>query len=349
MSFEPNYKHFLSVMRNERPARLPLYEHLVNPPIIEKILNQPLSALLSGDEADQGEYLRRYCAFFRQMQYDIVTYEVCIGEVLPEGGALSSEQPGPIQTRADFERYPWESLVERFFTAAAPRFDRLRAALPAGMKGIGGVGNGVFEIAQDLVGYVQLCYMQSDDPELFSDLFKRIGQLVRDVWARFLPLYGDLFVVCRIGDDMGFKTQTLLSPRTIRKHIIPEYQQIIAQIHDARKPFLLHSCGNIFPVMDDLIAAGIDGKHSHEDVIAPFSEWIERYADRIALFGGIDVDFLCRHDEQTVYQYVLEHSKRYREQTRGYAFGSGNSIPEYVPVENYLAMVRAVQNMRNQE
>ena len=116
---------------------------------------------------------------------------------------------------------------------------------------------------------------------------------------------------------------------------------MIALVHAAGKPFLWHSCGNIFSVMEDMIAAGIDAKHSNEDVIAPFDVWIERYGDRIGLFGGVDVDILCRDAPEVIFERVVEMGRRFRETAQGYALGSGNSIPEYVPVEGYLAMIRA--------
>ena len=46
---------------------------------------------------------------------------------------------------------------------------------------------------------------------------------------------------------------------------------------------------------------------------------------------------------------MLERGRRYRRLAQGYALGSGNSIPEYVPVENYLAMIRAAQALRDEE
>ena len=39
------------------------------------------------------------------------------------------------------------------------------------MKALGGVGNGVLEISEDLVGLEQLAYLQADDPELFLDRY----------------------------------------------------------------------------------------------------------------------------------------------------------------------------------
>jgi len=46
--------------------------------------------------------------------------------------------------------------------------------------------------------------------------------------------------------------------------------------------------------MEEVLAAGIDAKHSNEDAIAPYGRWIELFGRRIGLFGGIDVDVLCR-------------------------------------------------------
>ena len=86
------------------------------------------------------------------MTYDTVSYEVCITEILPGHGAIMGGK-GPIQNRADFERYPWDELPARYWALAEPKFDALRRHLPPGMKALGGVGNGVFEISEDLVGF----------------------------------------------------------------------------------------------------------------------------------------------------------------------------------------------------
>ena len=145
-TFQPDYRNMLAVLANRRPARLPIYEHLINPPVIERILGVPFAGLINGDLRDLDEFFHQFCRFWQEMTYDTVSFEVCITEILPDGGALLGERPGPIQTRADFERYPWTELPERFWKVAAPRLDALLANLPAGMKPVGGVGNGIFEI-----------------------------------------------------------------------------------------------------------------------------------------------------------------------------------------------------------
>ncbi|NLE45349.1 MAG: hypothetical protein GX620_11560 [Chloroflexi bacterium] len=349
MSFEPDFRHMVAVLENRRPQRLPVYEHLINPEFMELALDTRFAECVHGDEADVDEFFRQYCRFYREMTYDTVSFEVCITSILPDSGALRGGRPGPIQTRADFERYPWDELVDRYWALASTQFSALRRQLPAGMKAIGGVGNGVFEISEDLVGFEYLCYLQVDDPQLFADLYRRIGDLMVEIWRGFLERHADDFAACRFGDDLGFKTGTLLAPSTLIRHVIPEYSRVIDLVHRAGKRFLWHSRGNIFAVMEEAITAGIDGKHSNEDVIAPFDRWISDYSDRIALVGGIDVDVLCKQKPDDIVARVVELGHRYRDAACGYALGSGNSIPEYVPVDGYLAMIHAAQEIRRSE
>jgi hypothetical protein len=333
------------VLQNRRPARLPLYEHQIDVPFISKVLGREV-ALGGGRPADYLDYYRELCGFWRAMTYDAFAYEAAICEILPGHGAIRGGMLGPIQTRADFERYPFDDVPRIFWEAYEPHLEALRASLPAGMRAYGGCGYGIFETSEDLVGYESLATMQYLDPELFRDLYRRIGDLYVKLWTRMVSRYSDLFVFFRMGDDLGFKTSTLLAPETIREHILPQYRRVIDIVHGGGKRFLLHSCGNIFSVMEDLITAGIDAKHSNEDQIAPFMEWIERYGGRIGLFGGIDVNVLCLKSPEEIFGMVKEQAALFRTRARGYALGSGNSIPKYVPVENYLAMVRACQELR---
>jgi len=347
--FHPDHRHFAAVMRNERPARLPIYEHLVDVSVMERVLDVRFAELGAGGPADVREFLRHYCRFFRELSYDVVSFELCVTEILPDHGALMGGRPGPIQTRTDFAAYPWAELAELYWSRATPWFEALAEALPEGMAAVGGIGNGVFEIAEDLVGLEHLPFMQVDDPELYRDLFRRIGDLLVALWRRFLARHADAFVACRIGDDLGFKTSLLTNPITVRERILPEYRRLIELVHSAGKPFLWHSCGNVFTVMEEFLAAGIDAKHSNEDAIAPFSRWIEDYGERIALLGGFDLDFLCRRGPAEITAEVERRGTEYRAAARGYALGSGNSIPGYVPVENYLAMIEGARRIRERE
>lgn len=349
MAFEPNYRYIVEAATNQRPERLPLYEHAISDKIMERIMGKKFAHLLGQSEQANIEYFQNYCEFCRQMGYDAVMFEGCVTTVLPGGGALGGHKEGVIQTREDFEKYPWDSIEKLYFDHATPLFTALREAMPEGMRAIGGVGNGVFECVQDLVGYTQLCYMSVDDPELYREMFQKIGDMLCGIWKRFLDEFGDIYCVCRFGDDLGFKSTTLLPTNDVLELIVPQYKRIVDIVHGAGKPFLLHSCGCIFDVMDDIISkAGIDAKHSNEDQIAPFSEWIDRYGDRIGNFGGIDTDVLCDISEVDVADYVTELYHTMRAKNGGVALGSGNSIPDYVSPERYVLAVETVRKLRGE-
>jgi hypothetical protein len=89
--------------------------------------------------------------------------------------------------------------------------------MPAGMKAYGGCGYGIFESSQDLVGFESLCVMQYLDPDLFRDLFIKIGELYSLLWSKMVKEYSDIFVFFRMGDDLGHRLSTMLEPDTIRR------------------------------------------------------------------------------------------------------------------------------------
>ncbi len=345
--FQPDYQNILAVLHNRRPARLPLYEHHIDLPFISKALGREIG-LQGSQKEDYVAHYREVIGFWRDMTYDAFDYEAAVCEIFPGHGAILGGL-GPIQTRADFEKYPFDALPNIFWETYLPRLEAIREALPPGMKAYGGCGYGIFESGQDLVGFESLCVMQFDNPQLFADLFRKIGDLYVVLWQRMVREYRDIFVFFRMGDDLGYKTSTMLSPATIREYILPQYRRVIDLVHQSGRQFLLHSCGCIFDVMEDLISLGIDAKHSNEDQIAPFAKWIELYGSRIGLFGGIDVNTLCCNRPDEIYQEVLEKGSRFRSMTCGYGLGSGNSIPEYVPVEAFLAMVEAAKEIRRRE
>lgn len=330
----------------KKAERLPLYEHNVDASVMEKLIGKEFAGLYEGDDRDLEEFFSYYCGFFRDYGYNVVTFEGCIGQILPGGGALGNCRITPaIQSREDFEKYPWDEIPELYFQNYGRYFSALRKQMSEGMKAIGGVGNGIFECVEDLTGYQNLCLMMYDDEELFAQLFQKVGETNLKIWQRFMKEYGDIYCVLRFGDDMGYRSNTLMSADTLRKFVISRYRPIIDLVHQYKKPFLLHSCGQIFSIMEDLIQAGIDAKHSNEDQIAPFSQWVEGYGDRIGNFGGLDVDAVCRMDRAELKEYAIDVIQK-AEGHGGIAIGTGNSIPAYVPAEGYLNMIEIVREYR---
>jgi len=196
-----------------------------------------------------------------------------------------------------------------------------------------------------VVGYENLCVMTYDDPELVGAIAEAIG--TRLVRYYELALQHSSVGAIWANDDWGFKTQTMLAPPDMRKYVVPWHQKIAAAAHAAGRPVIMHSCGCLDAVMDDVVEViRHDGRHSYEDTITPVEQAYEQLSRRIAVIGGIDVNFICRATPAEVHARARAMIERSR-QRGGYALGTGNSVPEYIPRENYLAMIAAANRERD--
>lgn len=346
--FEPNYQHIIDAAYNREAERLPLYEHGFDFGIVEKIINEPVVPLIDSTYEDHVEAYRRICRCGIQLGYDCIPFERNVINLVQGGQGLLGQASAIIETMEDVEAYPWEQKPAEFIEKYESNFAALREALPEGMKAVGGIGCGLFETIQDFVPFQELAFLQVDEPEVYEVLWQRIGELQFSLWKWVLDNHRDSFAVFRFGDDLGFRSSTLIQPDAIRKHIIPQYKRVVDLVHSYDKPFLLHSCGKIYDVMDDLIdVVGIDAKHSNEDAIDTFDVWVDRYGDRIGNFGGVDMNVMTLNTPVEVKQYVRNLLPKI-EGHGGIAIGTGNQISDYTEPANWIAMSEAVREWRGE-
>jgi len=243
------------------------------------------------------------------------------------------EHGGPIQNWKDFDGYPWPEVKKIDFS----QFEWLEKNLPENM-GCYDLTASILERLTWLVGYENLCLMIYDNPELVDAICEKVGTFYTE-YTEALCSFKCVKIIWG-SDDMGFRTSTLLSPDFLRKKILPWHKRCAKIAHNNKKPYLLHSCGKLDEIMPDLINdVRIDAKHSFEDTIENVIEAFRLYSNRIAILGGIDVDFLCRSDEESVRLRVQETLKVCMDKTGYYCLGTGNSVANYIPLDNYLAML----------
>jgi uroporphyrinogen decarboxylase len=255
---------------------------------------------------------------------------------LPRQGGRSyvDEHTGPITSWDEFESYPWPDLG----SASTRSLEWFEVNLPEDMCIVGSGGFGHFaEYLTWLMGYETLCYSLYDQRELVAAISERLVELYRAFIQRLLEF--DRVKLVWGSDDMGFRSGTLISPDDLREFVLPGHKLMADMSHAAGRPYLLHSCGNLHAIMEDLIEdIGIDAKHSFEDTIESVVWAKGQYGDRIAVLGGIDVDFLCRANEEQVRQRVRDTLEKCIS-GGGYCLGTGNSVTNYIPLENYLVML----------
>ena len=105
-------------------------------------------------------------------------------------------------------------------------------------------------------------------------------------------------------------------------------------------PFIMHTDGKVTQVLPDLIACGLDALHPIEPKAMDIAAVKREYGDRLALLGNIDVDLLTRGSPEEI-RADVQGRIRAVAPGGGFAIGSSNSIPDYVPLENYRALIEA--------
>jgi uroporphyrinogen decarboxylase len=243
-----------------------------------------------------------------------------------------NEHSGPIQSWADIERYPWPEPAN----TDTRGLEWLEKNLPDGMA-VYDLTSHILEQATWLMGYETLCVKMYEEPDLVNAVFEKVGHLYLE-YTRLLAQFTCVGVIWG-SDDMGFRTQTLFSPGMLREKVLP-WHRLAAQVaHESGKLYFLHACGNVEAIMEDLIeVVKIDARHSFEDTIMPVTEVKRRYGSRIGILGGIDVDFLCRSNETEIRRRVRETLNQCHP-GGGYCLGTGNSVANYIPLDNYLIML----------
>jgi uroporphyrinogen decarboxylase len=332
-----DFAEFLKVLRRDgRPRYLPFYEHIASSGFIARRTGTNYDELPQGSD----EALRICTDFWLGMGWDHVPMERplrCPLELKRDGhnDALShgSEAQVVIRNREDFERYPWPDESEPINFSD---FEKTAALLPDGVKIVGGVCGGPYEWAAKMLGTIGMSYLMVDDPELVGMVFAKIGSL--HAAANRILATMDCIGAHRQGDDLGFKTSTFLPPDRLREWVFPTYRAMADAAHAVGRPFILHSCGNLERVYDDIADCGVDAKHSFEDVILPVGEFKRQYGDRMTPLGGLDVDFICRASRDEIRRYTTKHVEDCW--SDGYwALGTGNSLTNYMPVENYITVL----------
>lgn len=345
---KPDCEKFIQTMLGKTSSTPPLAEYIIDDvvqkPIVTELLGRPWAECW-GDKDSREAYLDNFIELWYRMGYDFVRFERGLNftrnvlfaedESFGKGKqrAWVDEHAGSITSLEDFKKYSWPRVSDFDFSS----IEYISKHLPEGMGFISCHAAGIFEHLSAVMSYEGLSFALLENPELVKLVVDKIGELMCEYYENLLKT--EKLIAVFQGDDMGYKTGTMISPSDLRKYCLPWQKRFAEMAHRNKIPYFLHSCGNLSTIMEDLIEdVKIDGKHSYEDVIIPIEKFQEKYGSRIAVLGGVDVNLLASGSPDDVRKRT-----RFLLETCGgkgrFAVGAGNSIASYIPVDNYLAMV----------
>ena len=361
----PDFERFARAITCRGPGPVPIGDLFADPETVgtylgERVFDQaPIAAdpehkISLGAVRDALRYVDQTVRFCLDTGWDYaycassITFPGCAFQLadqtsaeikaLPGGEARQrywiDDNHGPIGSWDDFERYPWPRSIDTINLLSKAMAKRV----PDGMK-VMVIPGGVFEWTTWLMGLVPFCYALRDQPDLVdavigkvadTDLRRGGGPDGRE------PNIGGIFM----GDDLGYSSGTFVSPQVLREQVLAPHQAHRGPGPSVRaRCSLFHSCGNMYAVMDDLIELGIDAKHSFEDKIMPVEEAYEQWGDRIGDHRRRRHEPARRRAARTRSAHAPARSWTPAPPGGHYVLGTGNSVANYVPLRNYLAML----------
>jgi hypothetical protein len=192
------------------------------------------------------------------------------------------------------------------------------------------------------VGLEDFSYSLADCPEIIGELLEQ--RTVEAVtWIEHLP-EGHGIEAVFAGDDIAFKSGPLLAPAWFKKNYFPRLARVNATYHRKGIKVLFHSDGNLYPILEGLVEAGIDGLNPIEVLAGMDAVEIHRRHPHLFLAGGIDVSQLLPFGKP---QEVKDAVHRAIDGTGGRLMvGSSTELHEDVPLANYLALREAALDHR---
>jgi uroporphyrinogen decarboxylase len=261
-------------------------------------------------------------------------YSVIEDEERERGWA--EEGTGMIAGREEFDSIKWPDPDAMDYSP----FEEVKRYLPPGARVIASMGY-VYSTVIRLMGFQNFCEKLIEDPDLVARVFEKAGEIQLGVFRNVVKL--DVVGATWHPDDIAYSTGLMVAPRHLRKHMWPWYAEMCRISWERDLPIIFHSDGKLDEVMNDIVEAGFTSLHPIEpkamDIVAVKRE----FGDRLSLIGNIDLAYtLTRGTPEEVEQEVRMRIEQVAP-GGGYAVGSANSVTEYVPVENFRAMLDATR------
>ena len=346
MKEDSDFDRFLTFISLEEPDRVPLAELLADLDIMK--------AMVGKEKLDLEDYIK----FYRKAGLDYV-------RVLADGreaffGSLISgriekthryslyseeatrtwapEHEGLIRTPEDLEK------IRSFDTSQihASTAEKLRKILDKKYPKMGlmaGFGD-VFTTTWMLRGFTNFCRDLYRNRGLIKSIYEKVSEVALHECKVLIEAGVDAVWP---SDDIAHIDGTLVSPRDLREFFFPWLREVgkLAKKHSL--PVIYHSDGDLTKVMEDIINARVDAIQPIEPKAMNIVEIKERWGDKLALIGNIDLDYtLTLGTVEDVVKLVKERIRQLAP-GGGYAVGTSNTVTHYVKLENYKAMIDATK------
>ena len=338
MSYVPDFEQTRKTLYGGQAERVPLFELKVDLEVMQAFMGKRFESMQDHVDfwAVAGyDYIRVRASydFFKK------TAQKRSGEYSAYGNhqmdiAWADEGEGMIRSMQEFEKFSWPAPEDIDYSPV----EQAGKCLHEGMKIVSST-TGIFESVWMMMGYEAFALATVEQPDLIEAMFQKLGDIHYSIFKNTIEM--DHIGAMWMTDDIAYAGGLMVSPRLYRKYLFPWYKKMgdLCKEHDM--PYLFHSDGTLWKVLDDLIDCGFNALQPVEPKAMDIVELKKKVQGKLCLIGNVDVDLLARGTPDRIRE-VTKELLRDVAPGGGYCLGSGNSVPNYVPVDNYRAMVETV-------
>lgn len=248
-------------------------------------------------------------------------------------------------TLADLDTYPWPDPADPGrYEGLAEEVVGLYHDTSYALMGDCGFKNH-WEPAFTLLGLERALTALVAEPDFIEALLKKLATINAEVTRRFLEITGPYLAVIRTSDDLATQRGPMMSPATYRRTIKPHHRRyfaLIKQYTDAK--VFYHSCGNVEPLLEDLVDAGVEVLNPVQVAALRDPAAIKaKFGKRLSYWGGIDTQHALPHGTPEEVRAEVQLRVRQFAEGGGFVAAAVHNIQPDVPPENIVAMSRAVR------
>ncbi len=208
-------------------------------------------------------------------------------------------------------------------------------------------GWALFERAWSLRGFDTFLLDMAINPDFVEEVLERITVIQERLIQRFIDLGvdGGYF-----GDDYGAQVNLLFSPEMWRQMIKPRLKRMFAPFTEAGLPIMMHSDGQISPILPDLVEIGLTTLNPVQPEVLDHA-WLKKtFGDQLAYYGGISTQTVLPYGSPAEVKSAAKACMAtLAPENTGLMLAPSHRMMADIPMENVTAMLEVFTEIKGEQ